>query len=233
MALAGRGCRVIIADKDNCKASTNRIISQTNNPNVTSKYLDLGKFQSIRNFAEDVKKTEKDLHILINNAGIIFPNSLQTADGLDRVMQVNHLGPFLLTHLLIDLLKTSLPSRIIFTSSASAYLHNLTTENFLTTTKETITSKFTTYTNSKLCNLITVKLLAEKLKNTGITVNSAHPGVVLTNIYDTTYKFINYYWPNKITKHIFPLLLPLFKFFAKVQTNIALNAINNNFYFFL
>lgn len=229
LALAGRGCRVILADKDNSEASRNRIIAQTNNPHVINKHLDLANFQSIRTFAEDITKTEAKLDILINNAGIIFPLSLQTIDGLDRLMQVNHLGPFLLTHLLIDLLKVSLPSRIIFSSSASAFTHTLSTENFLALTKESIRSQFATYVNSKLCNLITVKVLAEKMKNTGITVNSAHPGVVLTNIYDTAYKSIAYCWPNKITKHIFPLILPIFKFFGKVfllkstQRNVILN----------
>lgn len=92
---------MIIADKDNAEETVLKIIKETDNPNIIYKYLDLGSFNSVRKFANDIIKNEKKLDILINNAGISFGHDKMSEDGINLLMQVNYFGPFLLTHLLI------------------------------------------------------------------------------------------------------------------------------------
>ncbi|KAF2896532.1 hypothetical protein ILUMI_09643 [Ignelater luminosus] len=185
LALAGRGCRVIIADKDNCDESKENIIKATGNSNLVVKTFDLASLDSVRELAKDINATEERLDILINNAGTSGLGHNITKDGLHLGMQVNHFGGFLLTHLLVDLLKKSAPSRIIFVSSIGAFIHKLTLKNLNLSeeqSKESM-SQLSIYANSKLCNILTSDGFAEKLKGTGVTSNSLHPGVVYTPIY--------------------------------------------------
>lgn len=99
--LAARGCRVIIADKDVSETAKQSILAETGNPNVISIYLDLSSFRSIRKFAENIKKSEKKIDILINNAGIGGSPIKKSDDGNNNVMQTNFFGAFLLTHLIL------------------------------------------------------------------------------------------------------------------------------------
>lgn len=103
LMLASRGCRVIIADVANSEESKLKIIKQTNNPNIISKYIDLGNFKTIREFAEDIIKTEPKVDLLIHNAGVSMTLPIWTGDGVNKTFQINYYGPFLLTHLLIGL----------------------------------------------------------------------------------------------------------------------------------
>lgn len=101
--LAKRGARVILACRNERKAQevVRKIKDQTNNNKVIYKILDLSSFKSVRQFAADIKATEKRLDILINNAGCgALPNEL-TEDGYPPAMQINYLSHFLLTNLLL------------------------------------------------------------------------------------------------------------------------------------
>lgn len=91
---------MIIADKDDTEKTKNQIIRTTKNPNVIVKYLNLASFESVRKFVEEIYKTEDRLDILINNAGVAVSQEIVSEDGLNAAFQVNHYGPFLLTHLL-------------------------------------------------------------------------------------------------------------------------------------
>lgn len=101
MGLAARGCRVIIACRSNAEKERDELIRLTSNTNIVTKYLDLGSFKSIRSFAEDIKKSEEKIDILINNSGVGTISDELTEDGYQIINQVNYLGPFLLTHLLV------------------------------------------------------------------------------------------------------------------------------------
>jgi NAD(P)-dependent dehydrogenase (short-subunit alcohol dehydrogenase family) len=92
--------------------------------------LDLSSFQSIRDFAKEFLSKEKRLDILIHNAGYgnTFEKSL-SADGIELTMATNHFGPFLLTHLLIDILKKSAPSRIVVVASSWYQIASLNLDN--------------------------------------------------------------------------------------------------------
>lgn len=101
LALAGRGCRVIIADKDDCEKSKENIIAQTGNLNIVTKRFNLASLASVRELAKDINDNEERLDFLINNAGVGGTGKRYTEDGLDKGMQINFFGHFLLTHLLI------------------------------------------------------------------------------------------------------------------------------------
>ncbi|KAG5890516.1 hypothetical protein JTB14_022749 [Gonioctena quinquepunctata] len=181
LALASRGCRIIIADRDDATESKNRIIRETKNPNIVTKHVDLSSFDSVRRFAKDINETETKLDILINNAGIGTTLLEYTADGLQKTMQVNYFSHVLLTHLLLDLLKKSTPSRIIFTSSFGGYCTKMNIDH-LNPPKD-FPSVFQTYNNSKLGQAIAAKCLAEKLKGTGVTAYSFHPGFIRSTLF--------------------------------------------------
>ncbi|CAH0699659.1 unnamed protein product [Spodoptera exigua] len=120
--LAHRGARVIVACpfKDEGTNARKQIVKETGNENVVYKHLDLGSLQSVRQFAADILKNEDRLDVLLNNAGVGIPGDFLTSDGMNFIMQVNYYGTFLLTLLLIPLLKkTGKPgeaSRIITTA---------------------------------------------------------------------------------------------------------------------
>ncbi|ENN75491.1 hypothetical protein HUJ04_001721 [Dendroctonus ponderosae] len=192
LVLASRGARVILADKVDCAKAKKKIIDKTHNTNIVTKYLDLASLSSVRRFAKDINTTEERLDILINNAGVGTVGNKYTDDGLHPTMQINHLGPFLLTHLLTGLLKKSAPSRIIFVSSASAFITNLTADNVNYPNGHPMSLYRTTliYGNSKLCNVIAANGFADRLKNSGVTSNSLHPGLVNTDIYLNSGNFL-------------------------------------------
>ncbi|EDV23764.1 Retinol dehydrogenase 13 [Trichoplax sp. H2] len=179
--LAQRGARVICACRsmERCNAAVADIKRETNNVQVVAAKLDLGSMKSIREFAQMFKNTEKRLDILINNAGIGCRNvDKKTEDGFEDRMGVNHLGHFLLTNLLLDMLKQSQPSRIVCLTSL---IHWTTTDlDFDNLANHTSTSSCDNYSRSKIANILFVLELSKRLKGTGVTANAVHPGLVQT-----------------------------------------------------
>lgn len=124
-------------------------------------------------------KEESRLDVLINNAGIGKIDKQMTKDGLDLVMAINHFGPFLLTNLLVDLLKASAPSRIVTVSSLSHKWGKLEKNNL---NNEKSYSKFKIESKSQLANVLFTTEIARRLEATGVTANYLHPGGVRTEI---------------------------------------------------
>ncbi|XP_050671194.1 retinol dehydrogenase 13-like [Leptidea sinapis] len=116
--LAKRGARVIIADINNAETAVANIIQSTDNPNVQYMHIDLSKFSNIRLFADKFNKTVDQLDILVNNAGCLLIKKFTTDDGMDLTMQVNYLGPFLMTKLIMEKLLKSPQCRIVNVTSA-------------------------------------------------------------------------------------------------------------------
>lgn len=214
--LAARGARVILGCRDEGRgiAARDKIVAATGNQDVHYRHLDLASLKSVREFADDINKTEKRLDILINNAGAFASEFKKTEDGLLLEMQSNHFGPFLLTNLLLPLIKSTAPSRIINVSSMAHQGGTIDFDN-LNAEKETEKSygKLNVYCNTKLCNILMAVELDRILKGTGVTVNSLHPGIIATDIVknDTVFKII----------------MPLLKIFCKstwegAQTTIHL-----------
>lgn len=182
-SLAMRNYRVIMADKVNQRNSKQKIMNSTCNNNVTTEYLDLASFNSIKDFVEKIRCSEKTLDILVNNAGVFCMKKRQTEDCLDGVMQTNYLGPFLLTHLLLTLMKATPKSRIIFVTSSGSFFHNMSVDKLKKPDyfPPHFISGAIHYYNTKLCTMIASKLLAEKLKCSQVTANSVHPGMTKTD----------------------------------------------------
>lgn len=180
--LARRGATIIIASRNEAKSAkaVKKIIELTGNRNVEHRHLDLAKFDSVRTFAEDFNRSFKRLDILVNNAGCAGLKHNVTKDGISVVMQINYFGPFLLTNLLKDKLIASKPSRIVIVSSLAHQVAKLDLEDLIGLNEY---HYFTTYNNTKLCNILWAKALAKKLP-VGVTANALHPGIVQTDIFN-------------------------------------------------
>lgn len=211
--LAKRGAKVYMACRDykRCEAARLEIVNQSGNQNVFNRTLDLGSLTSIRNFARRFLAEESRLDVLVNNAGLMGPRRV-TEDGFEMLMGVNHMGHFLLTNLLLYLLKQSSPSRIVVVSSVAHRIGKLKKDDL---NSEQSYKEFSAYAQSKLANLLFVRALAKRLQGTGVTVNAVHPGAVKTEISKDSSKFLAI------------LLAPLFLLFIKnaklgAQTQIKL-----------
>ncbi|XP_062898422.1 retinol dehydrogenase 12-like isoform X1 [Mobula hypostoma] len=179
--LAKRGAHIIMACRDTEKgdAATKEIIEETGNSNIVVKKLNLADTKSIREFAEQINNEQQQVNILINNAGVMMCPYLKTEDGFELQFGVNHLGHFLLTYLLIDLLKRSTPARIINVSSVA---HKMGTIQFDDLNSEKSYSSVKAYGQSKLANILFTRKLARKLEGTSVSVFALHPGVVRTEL---------------------------------------------------
>ncbi|XP_018583404.1 retinol dehydrogenase 12-like isoform X2 [Scleropages formosus] len=178
--LAKRGARIILACRDMAKAEAaqKEIIEDSGNQDVVIRRLDLSDIKSIREFAEIINK-EKQVNILINNAGIMMCPYSKTVDGFEMQFGVNHLGHFLLTYLLSDLIKRSAPARIINVSSMA---HSWGTIRLDDLNSETSYDSRKAYCQSKLANILFTRSLAKQLQGTGVTAYALHPGVVQTEL---------------------------------------------------
>ncbi|KAL0820896.1 hypothetical protein ABMA28_005556 [Loxostege sticticalis] len=180
--LARRGARVVIASRNEVRsrAAVEAIIEATGNPRVEYKPLDLSKLSSVKQFADDFNKHYDRLDVLINNAAFNGFGHVKTEDGIEKVMQVNHVAPVYLTNLLLDKIVGSKPSRIIFVSSGAHNTHAIDPDDLEGRKPVNIWTK---YSNSKVCNVLSAKALAKCVPER-VAVNSLHPGVAKTELYD-------------------------------------------------
>ncbi|KAI4871240.1 hypothetical protein NFI96_019763 [Prochilodus magdalenae] len=180
--LAKRGARIIMAcrDMEKAEAALKEVIEASGNQNVVTRKLDLSDSKSIREFAQTINSEEKEVNILINNAGVMVCPYGKTADGFEMQIGVNHMGHFLLTYLLLDLIKRSVPARII---SVSSMAHKWGTINLDDLNSEKRYDKSKAYSQSKLANVLFTRSLAKKLEGTGVTTYALHPGVVQTELW--------------------------------------------------
>lgn len=174
------GCR-------NIEAATkiaDMIMRETGNKNVQAAYLDLSSLSSVRDFTAGILQTHKSLDGLVNNAGVMNTPKGLTVDGFETQFGVNHLGPFLLTELLLPLLKAGAPSRIIHTSSV---LHEQGFIDFDDLNFETRKySGFKAYNQSKLAIVLYARHQAAQLAGTGVSSYSIHPGWAQSNLAKNT-----------------------------------------------
>ncbi|XP_042303978.1 retinol dehydrogenase 12-like [Sceloporus undulatus] len=197
--LADQGAKVILACRDMVKAeaAVSEIQAKTGNQQVVAKKLDLADTKSIREFAENFLKEEKELHILINNAGVMLCPYSKTVDGFEMHLGVNHLGHFLLTFLLIERLKQSAPARIVNVSSVA---HHGGRIRFHDLQGEKCYNRGLAYCHSKLAGILFTRELARRLQGTRVTVNALHPGTVDSELFRHS-TIMNFLWK------MFPFLL--------------------------
>jgi len=153
------------------------IRSSTGNDDVHLLVADLSSQRQIRRLAAEFIESNDALHVLVNNAGGIFGSRTMTEDGLDLTFALNHLGYFLLTSLLLDVLTRSAPSRIVSTSSGA---HVMGRMDFGNLQGERRFRSFGAYTQSKLANVMFTYELARRLEGTGVTANCFDPGFTST-----------------------------------------------------
>ncbi|XP_077397040.1 dehydrogenase/reductase SDR family member 13-like isoform X1 [Festucalex cinctus] len=186
LELAKRGARVILAcrNKKKAEAAVFDIRQESGNNQVVFMQLDLASFQSVRSFAQTILTTEPRVDILINNAGLM--GSGCTEDGFSMALGVNHLGHFLLTNLLLERMQQCGHGRIV---TVSALLHRLGDIDFsLMASKRgleadlSIWRNFQAYCDSKLCNVLFTRELANRLECSRVTCYSVHPGIISTEL---------------------------------------------------
>jgi len=182
LELSRMGAHVVFTYRDPAKAAeTKRCISDKTGKETESFFCDFSSFQSIRNFVRDFKLKHDKLHILINNSGIYETARKTGLDGFELNWTVNHLAPFLLTNLLVEVIRKSAPSRIINIASES---HRNSIIDFTDTDLKKTFSGTRAYGQSKLANILFTKKLAQILEGSGVTANCLHPGIVRTNIFN-------------------------------------------------
>ena len=174
------GAKVIMfcRNEERAKDAMEEIISKTGNDDGIEILIgDLESQESISNAVSEFKKKHDKLHVLINNAGFMNFKKQFTAEGYEKTWAVNHLGHFILTNLLLDVIRASSPARII---NLSSHGHNFADdkplEDMMYENKKYKHIK--AYGNSKLMNLFFTFELARRLEGTGITVNAVHPGPI-------------------------------------------------------
>ncbi|XP_062325575.1 retinol dehydrogenase 12 isoform X2 [Osmerus eperlanus] len=179
--LAIRGARVIMACRDAEKGeeAAAHIRAIYSDARVEVRELDLADTCSIRAFAQKFLSEVNQLHIIINNAGVMMCPYMKTTDGFEMQLGVNHLGHFLLTYLLIGLLKRSAPARIVVVSSLA---HNFGWIRFHDLLSQGSYNSGLAYCQSKLANVLFTRELARRLKGSSVTVNSVHPGSVRSEL---------------------------------------------------
>jgi len=180
-ALAALGATVVATGRNAERGQdlVSGIIQRTGNNDVHFLRADLASMAEVHGLARAFMEHWDHLHVLVDNAGTVFPTRRTTVDGYEEVFAVNHLAPFLLTGLLLSTMRSSTPSRIIVTSSyehrrARMHWDNLQGEHFYFSQQA--------YAQSKLANLLFVYELARRLEGSGVTVNAVNPGLVHTNI---------------------------------------------------
>ncbi|KAI2655050.1 Retinol dehydrogenase 13 [Labeo rohita] len=174
--MALRGARVVMACRDLTRAenAAEYIRRCTGNGNVVIRHLNLASLYSVREFAKEFIATEERLDILINNAGVMMCPKWITEDGFETQLGVNHLGHFLLTNLLLGILKRSSPSRVVNVSRKIEF-------DDLFFDKRPY-SPLLSYKQSKLANVLFSRELAQRMKGKGVSSYCLHPGVIRTDL---------------------------------------------------
>ncbi|CAM8879218.1 unnamed protein product [Rhodiola kirilowii] len=190
--LALRGAHVVIAARNTAAANEakQQIVKEIPSARIDVLKLDLASLKSVREFVDEFISLNLPLNILINNAGIMFCPYQLSQDGIELQFATNHLGHFLLTNLLLDKMKhtaetSGIQGRIVNLSSVA---HQHTYPGGIRFDKINDKSSYNdkkAYGQSKLANILHANELSHRLKEEGvnITVNSVHPGLILTNLF--------------------------------------------------
>lgn len=186
LEIAKMGATVIMVSRDRNKGekALEEVRNLSGNKDVELMLCDFASQKSIRKFAEEFKSKYQKLHILVNNAGLILTEKTITEDGIESTFAINHIGYFLLTELLLDVIRESTPARIVNVSSDAHKTGHIDFDDINFERKKY--SSIGAYCNSKLANILFTRELAKRLKGTKITVNCLHPGVISSNFGSNT-----------------------------------------------
>ncbi len=179
-SLAAMGAAVVVSGRDpqRTSASVQSIRSQTGSDQVDGLVADLSSQSQVRKMAQDFSARYDRLDVLVNNAGAIIMKREESVDGIEMTFAVNHLNYFLLTHLLLDMLKAAPAARIVNVSSEA---HRGARLNFDDLENKLGYTSWKAYGQSKLANIYFTYQLSASLENSELTANVLHPGFVATN----------------------------------------------------
>jgi NAD(P)-dependent dehydrogenase (short-subunit alcohol dehydrogenase family) len=177
-ALAAMGADVVVVgrNRERGEQAAAEIRARTGG-RVDLALSDLASQAEVRALAEGFRRRYDRLDVLVNNAGLVQSTRTESPDGIETTFAINHLAPFLLTNLLLDVLKESAPSRIVTVSSEAERWGNVDFEDLQSRKKY---RGFPVYGMTKLANIMFTYELAERLKGTGVTATCMHPGAVNT-----------------------------------------------------
>ena len=180
LQLAELGANLVLVGRsqERTTATVEQVRRQTSNPDVDYIVADLSSQQAIRQLVETFKARYQRLDVLINNAGALMLSRQKSVDGIEMTLALNHLSYFLLTTLLLDLLKSSSPARIVNVSSDS---HQEAAIDFEDIQMGQRYGGYRAYGRSKLANLLFTYELGRRLEGADVTVNGLHPGLVASN----------------------------------------------------
>jgi NAD(P)-dependent dehydrogenase (short-subunit alcohol dehydrogenase family) len=175
--LARAGARVVMVTREGAKgeAAFREVVAASSADRVDRLTADLSSMASVRDLAARFRAGHDRLDVLVNNAGAVNPTREVTVDGYERTFATNHLAYFLLTDLLLDVLKASAPSRVVNVASEA---HRWPGMNFDDLMFERGWNPWRAYGQSKLANILFTFELARRLEGTGVTANVLHPGMV-------------------------------------------------------
>ena len=185
--LAAKGATVLLHGRspERLEATLEELRSQTGSEKVNSYLADLFSLAAVRHLAERMFSEHDRLDVLVNNAGLISPERRESEEGYELTFAVNYLSHFLLTRLLLPLLKDSAPARIVNVASAGQSpvdFSNLMLERGYDAMKA--------YSQSKLAQVMFTFELAEHLRDTGVTVNALHPASLMdTKMVQSTFGY--------------------------------------------
>jgi retinol dehydrogenase-14 len=178
LGLAAMGAHVAITGRDRERTdAAAREICAAGGGHVDTFVADMSSQAEVRRLAGEVLQGLPRIDVLVNNVGGYWDTRHVTADGLERTCALNHLAPFLLTHLLLDRLRESAPARVVTVSSGA---HTMGRIDFDDLGGERSYSGMRAYSQSKLANILFTYELARRLGAGGVTANALHPGMVRT-----------------------------------------------------
>ena len=179
--LADLGATVIVVGRNPQKAgrALEEIRTATRNSNIEALIADFSSLDQVKALAENIKTRHERLDVLVNNAGLVTQTRQESQDGFELMFAVNYLAPFLLTNLLLELLKESAPARVVNVSSfgyknGQIHFDDLQLNDDFTHRKA--------YYQTRLGLVLFTLALARRLEGTGVTANVLHPGIVKTNL---------------------------------------------------
>jgi NAD(P)-dependent dehydrogenase (short-subunit alcohol dehydrogenase family) len=194
--IAQQGAKVVIVGRsiERSRAAVDQIKEQSGNPHVDFLVADLSLQSDIRRLAAEVQERYTELHVLVNNVGGLFLNGQASGEGIEMTLALNHLGYYLLTRSLYNVMKASAPARIVNVASLAHAGARIDFPNLQF-------SGWKGYKRSKLANILFTYELARRSEGTGVTVNALSPGLVASNF-------------GMNNRGVFPWFKPLFDRFA-------------------
>lgn len=181
-ALAGKGARVLLHGRREAslKAARDEIAQATGNQDLEIRVADLADQQAIREMASGIRDAHGRLDALVNNAGAVLADHRTTDGGLEMQFAVNHLGPFLLTHELLDLLQATAEehgeARVVSVASEAHWNAKRVPDGFQVDEEDY--GAFSVYSQTKLYNILFTRVLARRLEGSGVSARCLHPGVI-------------------------------------------------------